>query len=258
MIHTGLVSVTFRQLAAEEIIALVKEAGLSGIEWGGDIHVPHGDLERAGAVGEITLEAGLKVAAYGSYYRLADRSPDAVPFDRVLETAIRLGAPTIRVWAGSRGSAEADDDWREEVAADARAIAELAAKEGISISLEYHARTLTDTTESAFRLLRDIEHPNVRTLWQPPVGQSVSDNITSLQTVSPWLTNLHVYYWLERERRPLSEGEGDWLRYLREAAALPGDRYALLEFVQGDAPSQFMQDAKHLTAMVGRCGASSG
>ncbi|WP_019537470.1 sugar phosphate isomerase/epimerase family protein [Paenibacillus ginsengihumi] len=257
MIHTGLVSVTFRQLAAEEIIALVKKAGLSGIEWGGDIHVPHGDLERAGAVKEMTLKAGLKVAAYGSYYRLADRGPDTVPFDRVLETAICLGAPTIRVWAGNRGSAEADDNWREQVANDARTIAELAAKEGISISLEYHARTLTDTTESAYRLLRDIDHPNVRTLWQPPVGQSVSDNITSLQKVSPWLTNLHVYYWLERDRRPLSEGEGDWLRYLQEAAALPGDRYALLEFVKDDATSQFMEDAKHLTAMVAKCRASS-
>jgi hypothetical protein len=49
MIRTGLVSVTFRQLSAEEIIKLVVCAGLEGIEWGGDIHVPHGDLKRSSA-----------------------------------------------------------------------------------------------------------------------------------------------------------------------------------------------------------------
>ena len=47
MIHTGLVSVTFRKLEPAEIVDLVKQAGLQGIEWGGDIHVPHGDIQRA-------------------------------------------------------------------------------------------------------------------------------------------------------------------------------------------------------------------
>jgi sugar phosphate isomerase/epimerase len=41
MIHTALASVTFRHLTFEEIIELVRKAGLDGIEWGGDIHVPY-------------------------------------------------------------------------------------------------------------------------------------------------------------------------------------------------------------------------
>ena len=44
---TGLVSVTFRELASREIVALVANAGLDGIEWGGDVHVPHGELSTA-------------------------------------------------------------------------------------------------------------------------------------------------------------------------------------------------------------------
>ena len=43
-IKTGMTSVTFRKKSAEDVIAIVKEAGLDGIEWGGDIHVPAGDL----------------------------------------------------------------------------------------------------------------------------------------------------------------------------------------------------------------------
>ena len=46
-VKTGLVSVTFRQKSVEEIAALTAEAGLSGVEWGGDVHVPPGDREAA-------------------------------------------------------------------------------------------------------------------------------------------------------------------------------------------------------------------
>ena len=39
MLNTGLVSVTFRDKTPEEIISTVKQCGLEGIEWGGDVHV---------------------------------------------------------------------------------------------------------------------------------------------------------------------------------------------------------------------------
>ena len=61
---------TFRKLAPEEIIALVAKSGLKGIEWGGDIHVRHGDLIQARKVCRLTEENGLTVASYGSYYNV--------------------------------------------------------------------------------------------------------------------------------------------------------------------------------------------
>src|SRR6476469_730727 len=108
MLRPGLFSVTFRQLSPPEIIALVGRAGLRGIEWGGDVHVPHGDVARAREVRDRTADAGLEVAAYGSYYRVAKSEADELPFERVLNTAQALGAPLIRVWAGKQGSAAAD------------------------------------------------------------------------------------------------------------------------------------------------------
>ncbi len=65
MFLPGLVSITFRQLTAAEIIALMTQAGLAAIEWGGDIHVPHGDEAQARAVARMGADAGLHVAAYG-------------------------------------------------------------------------------------------------------------------------------------------------------------------------------------------------
>src|SRR5687768_14765950 len=64
-IQPGLVSVTFRKLSPAEVVRVAVDAGLTSIEWGGDIHVPHGDLARAKEVAAMTTEAGLSASAYG-------------------------------------------------------------------------------------------------------------------------------------------------------------------------------------------------
>lgn len=81
-LKSGLVSVTFRNLAIKEIVKIVVEAGLDGIEWGGDIHVPHGDLQVAKQTMRMTEDAGLTVTAYGSYYRF-DGELEFVQNDRI-------------------------------------------------------------------------------------------------------------------------------------------------------------------------------
>ena len=64
------------------------------------MHVPHGDLALAAQVRRLTREAGLAIAAYGSYYR-ADRSEaEGLSFTTVLDTAEALGATLLRVWPG--------------------------------------------------------------------------------------------------------------------------------------------------------------
>ncbi len=245
-IHPGLVSITFRQLTPTEIINLVVQAQLTGIEWGGDIHVPHGDVATAKTVRQQTLDAGLQVAAYGSYYRVSH--DESGPFSAVLEAAVALGAPTIRVWAGRQGSDSADETYWQAVIEDARRIAELAAAEGITIAFEFHAKTLTDTNQSACTLLERVDHPNVRSYWQPPRHSTVADNLAGIAAVAPWLDNIHVFQW-QREsgaREPLAAGQQDWQQYLAPIAAFDSERFALLEFVQDDAPAAFLQDAATL------------
>ena len=62
--------------------------------------------------------AGLVVAAYGSYYRVGHDDP--APFESVLDTAVELGAPLVRIWAGRSGSAEADDAYWTDVVTESR------------------------------------------------------------------------------------------------------------------------------------------
>jgi hypothetical protein len=270
MFKTGLTSVTFRSLEPGQIMDLAVRAGLDAIEWGGDIHVPHGDRERAGEIGQATRDRGLIVSSYGSYYRLCaggggtgrreDRENPS--FEAVLETAVELGAPTVRVWAGDRPSSEADSSYRRKLTEETLDIAEKASRAEISIAFEYHRNTLTDSDRSVRRLIDDCftgsPADNIRLYWQPPLEASPEEREAGLKTVIPWLENLHVFFALpgssKPERRPLLEGESEWKRYLSLAAGAEGDHFALIEFVQGDSPGQFLEDARVLRGLLGAKG----
>lgn len=243
---SGLVSVTFRNLCAEDVIRLARSAGVQGIEWGADIHAKPGELKRAEWIGEETRANGIEVACYGSYLRMTEEERAAGDVDAVIDTALALKAPVIRVWAGTKGSAAADETHRRGVASALRAFAERAAAVGLRVALEFHGDTLTDTTESALHLLRAVDMPNLRSLWQPPVGMDQQRCLASLHAMSPYLENLHVFTWRGTERRPLKEGGAAWSSYMDAARTLPGQRYALLEFVRDDDPAQFFRDARTL------------
>lgn len=238
---TGLVSVSFRRLLPEEIVDLAVRCGLQSIEWGGDVHVPAGEIALARAVGERTRANGLEVACYGSYYRLTDA--EAGMAEKVVATAKALGAPLIRVWAGVVGSADAADAQRDEVCRNAQRLAKLAGDAGIDIAFEWHGGTLTDTAQSALALLRAADRPNVGTLWQPPVGMSTEGCVREIRAAKEYIRNIHVFSWSGTQRLPLADGAEKWRACLAEIAKLPGERQLLLEFVQGDEPKQLIEDA---------------
>jgi sugar phosphate isomerase/epimerase len=228
-VRPGLVSISFRALPPEEIVRAAAVAGLEGIEWGGDVHAPHGDIGAARRVRRLCADAGLAVAAYGSYLRFAagDPAPDAV-----LDTAEALGTSLVRVWAGKLGSADADAAHRAALVDGLRAFTAAAAARGISAALEFHGGTLTDTAASTLDLLDAV--PGLLTLWQPPNGTGFAERAESLRAVLSRLANLHVFHWGRGfdDRYPLAVGAADWERYFQIAGSAPaGDRWALLEFM---------------------------
>lgn len=250
----GLVTVTFRQLSPEEIVRAAKDAGLAVLEWGGDVHVPAGDKQRAREVAALTRGAGLETVCYGSYYRVGHEGEGGkAPFDEVLATAAALGAPCIRVWAGQQGSAAADDAYFERVCADANRIAHLAARGKIRVAFEFHEGTLNDNAEAAVRLWAALPHPNLFSLWQPLVSLDFEQRNKSLAAVLPRLAHVHVFHWLPGnpvDRRALEEGSDLWRGWL-EAMERAGRRPdALLEFVRGDDLAALRDDAAHLLKLL--------
>ena len=245
MIYTGLVSVTFRQLRPIEIIKLVKKAGLDGIEWGGDIHVPHGDIPKAADTFKMSEEEGLQIASYGSYYKVGCNT-NKEPFEDVLETAVALHAPTIRVWAGDKASRDADEAFWNRAIIDTRRIAELAAQAGITISFEYHPNTLTDTPETACRLMREIDRPNAKSYWQADTYEKKDHLLIGLHSILPWLTNVHV----PCSSAELIQGRDAWSEYIDVLKKTKNDRFCMIEFVKGGNSDQFLRDAEVLKSLL--------
>lgn len=251
MIKSGLVSVTFRKLAPDAIVDLARRAGIAALEWGGDIHVPHGNLKQAESVARLTRDAGLTVAAYGSYYRVGHSEAEGLAFENVLATAKVLGAPVIRVWAGNQGSARANAAYRNSIQAEAQRVAELASAAGLTLAFEYHGGTLTDTAASARQLIEAIQHPAMRIYWQP-ASAADDANLEELRALLPWLTNLHVFHCdsAAGTRLPLKDGAKPWRRRLDLAGSTGRDHYALLEFVRDDSPEAFLEDARTLKSWL--------
>lgn len=239
----GLVSITFRKLNSSEIVQLCKESDLKLIEWGGDIHVPAGDSTTAEGVRAMTEQAGLATTCYGSYWR----AEEDVPFEPVLKSAVALGAPKIRIWAGAKSSERTSDlEWAE-IRDRILFAADQAEAHGIGLTLEIHPNTLTDYPQPALRLLTSLEK-RVTAHWQPSPYLNPEQNFSFLQLVAPFISGFHVFHWLtnqgEVERRPLAEGLKDWHNFL--SLAPPGSHPLMLEFVRSDEPGQLNADAAAL------------
>jgi 3-dehydroshikimate dehydratase len=249
LIRPGIVSITFRLLSPQKIIDLVADNGLEGIEWGGDVHVPHGNTQKAKQVARQTKEAGLKTAAYGSYYIIGQSEEEGLNFEKVLETAQALRAPLIRVWAGTKESTEADEDYYKTVAEQTRRICKMAASADISIAYEFHCGTLTNTALSAMKLINQVDCENLYSLWQPIYGASPETNCQTLELLSSKVKNVHIFHWwpTNNERQLLEDGTGHWKQYIDKLVQIGGEHYALIEFVKDDKIDNFVKDAKCLS-----------
>ena len=250
--EAGLCSVTFRALAPPAIIELAAAASIAAIEWGSDRHVPPGELTLARETARRCADAGVRVSSYGSYVEAGAATGQA--FAPVLDSAVALGAPVIRVWAGARGVGSLDTaSAARQAAVDAlRAMAGQAEADGIAIALEFHPRTLTDTLASTLALLAEVGHRNLFTYWQPRPGIDLAESLGELSGVQYRLAHLHVFAWdAESRRLPLADHEALWLPRLDRSAEiampLPGPRVAMIEFVARDDPAAFRRDAQTLS-----------
>jgi sugar phosphate isomerase/epimerase len=192
------------------------------------------------------------VSSYGSYWRAGEQDRESA--EAVLRSAVALEAPVLRIWAGARPSAEADEAYRELVVEQTLMLARMAFAHGIVTAFEYHSHSLTDCTRSALQLLRQVREQGVRTYWQPPGELGDTELIRSLQAVLPDLAYLHVFHWDTTGRCPLEQGVERWLPLLRKVAGVEREVWALLEFVRGDSVASFREDAAVLRGLAARVG----
>lgn len=263
-------SATLSKYSVEDVIDIAGKAGLDGIEWWGNGHVLHSDIATARRVRSLTHKAGLEISSYGSYYRTGVSEQDGLSFQDVLDTAIELGAPTIRIWAGNLDYGDASEKIIRDIIDDTLRIADFAAAENISVTFEYHGGSLTDRNDTAIKFASQIQHSNVFFSWQPPHGYTVEHCMEGLEGLLPRLNTIHVYHWTigsyeknianetirqlkfpeDFYRHPLSDGIDRWKKYVNLINTTGRDHYMLLEFVKDDDPEQVIADAETLKELI--------
>ena len=256
-VKAGLCSITFRTLAAEEVLTAAVDAELAGIEWGADVHVQVGDLGRATAMGRRCADVGLACPSYGTYLMAGRSTTDDGA--RAADTAGALGVTNLRIWAPFGVLPDAPATEREEVAAGVDALAAVAAERGLTTSLEFHPGTLTETAASTLDLLSAVNRPNLFTYWQPNPSLDDASALEELAAVRPRLSHLHVFSWGTGfdDRQPLADGAGVWERALEEPSGPDPwtdggrERYAFLEYVLDDDPANLPGDAVTLRTWLG-------
>ncbi len=253
-IAPGLCSITFRALDADAVLALAVRAGVEGIEWGADGHVPPGGGAAVAALGERCRDAGVEVVSYGSYLGMGPPADDeAAAVEAVLDSAGALGAPMVRIWTEFGVTPASSDDERRRVTERTAALADAIAARGLLAALEFHPATLTETAASARALIETLDRPALRTHWQPDPTLSAADALAELDRVTAHLAHLHVFSWGPggiNDRRALADGDDLWPAALehadRDGAPLPGRRYALCEYVRDDDSEQLVADVRTL------------
>lgn len=250
----GLCSVSFRALTPGEIISAAGRAGLPAIEWGGDVHVPAGDVVTARAVGAMTRDAGLTCPSYGSYVQT--HAGDEGAAIAALVSAQALGAETIRFWPGARRKASASYAPGERAIAVAaiRRFCHIAGDHGLTPSMEFHRGLLTDTLASTLALFDEVDHPALATHWQWEPDVDASTALGQVSALAGRVRHVHVFHWdADMRRHSLAAREPAWAQIaaVLDAAALPPGA-AFLEFVPDDDPETLAAEAACLQRILRR------
>ena len=245
--RTGVCSVTLRKRSPADVIHRAVTAGLKSIEWASDVHVPPGDLELAGVIGRQTRAAGLAVASYGSDLRFPWSDPPGEQVHDIVATAVALGAPRIRIWAGPTPSGQTAPEERTRTTHAIATICQTASDAGLRVALEFHLGTLTDTADSTLQLLGDLGTDIASTYWQPRVEATDLEAIEDLKQLGDGVSTLHVFSWGARfERYALDAREQMWRAATLEAVRMANITDLLLEFLPDDDASLPTSEARIL------------
>lgn len=248
MTRPGLCSITFRGLSPDEVLAVAVRAGVEGIEWGADGHVPPGATALAAALARRGRADGVEVVSYGSYLGMAPTAADEdATVAAVLDTAEALGAPMVRIWTELGVTPDAPAGDRARVTERTASFVDAIAARGLVAALEFHPFTLTHTAAGTNALIDAIGRPELRTHWQPDPSVPVDAALRELDAVRPRLAHLHVFAWGPggiEERHALEAGAGLWRAAVARTAA--ADRFALCEYVRNDDPDQLVADVATL------------
>ena len=246
----GLVSISFRSHSPKEILAAVKQAGLTCVEWGSDVHAPCRDMDRLQEIAALQKEYGISCSSYGTYFRLG-----VTPMEELIDyvaAAEILGTNVIRLWCGSKSGADMTAKELEALLAACRRAAAIGREHDVIFCMENHHGTLTERLEDSLMLMNAVNSPHFRLYWQPFQWLEAEENLHIAQKLAPYTEIVHVFQWkapkLNPTRFSLYLGVDEWRDYLK---VMPAPRTLLLEFMPDDQLSTLPIEAEALRTIIG-------
>jgi sugar phosphate isomerase/epimerase len=234
----GLCSVSFRKNTPEEILQAMKEAQLSVIEWGSDVHCPPENVDKIAA---LQTKYGIKCCSYGTYFRLG--VTPICELEEYIKAAKVLGTNVLRLWCGNKNSEDYTEIEKKALFAACKMAAEIAETEDVTLCMECHNGTYTNNKESAIELMENVNSKHFRMYWQPNQLRSEEENIQYAKLLSKYTENIHVFNWIGKEKYPLKEAKGVWKSYL---SCFEKNKNLLLEFMPDDKIETLRSEADAL------------
>lgn len=246
----GLVSISFRKHTPAEIIKAVKNAGLTCIEWGSDVHAPCRDTARLREIAALQEEYGVTCSSYGTYFRLGV-TPLTELHDYIAAAKV-LGTGILRLWGGSKAGADMTDEELAAFTDTCKQAAAIAEEAGVILCLECHMMSITETPDYAVALMEAVNSPAFRLYWQPFQWLDSEGSLAVAKAYAPYAEHIHVFNWhppkMAPAKSPLAEAVEDWRAYL---SVLPPPRALLLEFMPDDRIETLPAEAEALRTIIG-------
>lgn len=243
--NIGLVSVSFRQHSPQEILEAMKRTNLSCIEWGSDVHAPYNDIKKLQELAKLQKEYGIYCCSYGTYLRLG--TDDVNELTHYANAAKTLGTNVLRIWCGDKRENLYLGVEKASFLMEAKRAAQIAEKLGITLCMECHNNTYTETLGGAVELMEYVGSPNFQMYWQPNQFKDFESNAEYAKRISPCVKNIHVFNWQGNDKHPLCEAVEIWKKYL---ACFDGQKTLLLEFMPDDRIESLEKEAKALDVIT--------
>ena len=164
-----------------------------------------------------------------------------------------LGTNILRLWCGIKGSEDYSEEELETLYNECRSAARIAKENGVILCMECHNGTVTDTKESAYKLMKAVHSSAFRMYWQPNQFRTVEENLAYAKLLAPYTYHVHVFNWSIQEdgsllKHPLREAADIWKEYIKQ---MSGEHVMLLEFMPDNRLESLPKEAKALFEIIG-------
>lgn len=238
----GLCSVTFRKKSCKDIVYLAKKAGISFIEWGGDVHVK--SLNDAKRVKALCDESNIKISSYGSYFNSAVYNESK--WIDTCKIAKEMGADSIRIWLGKKNSQVTSDKEYSLLVKNTKKMCDIAAGYGLLVCPECHDNTFNNNTDAILRFISDLQKDNFKTYFQSRYFRMEYD-LDRIDRTYDYIKDVHVSYRdLKREQLFRKKDKNYLDTLLKKLREKDFDGIVMIEFVSAGSEKNFFKDTEML------------